>query len=211
MTVAAGCFVVLEGPEGAGKSTLLRALGARLTAAGTTHSLWREPGGTPLAEVARKAVLDPALRTGPVAELFLMLVARADLVAREIRPRLAAGEVVLADRFDLSTMAYQVAGRGLDAAAVRSANALATGGLHPDVTLVLDVDPATGAARQRAAGKSPDRMEQEDRAFHERVTASYRGAAGPGIVHLDATVSAELLAQAAWRALGAVRPDIFKT
>lgn len=211
MTVTPGCFVVLEGPEGAGKSTLIRTLGARLAAAGATHSLWREPGGTPLAEVARQAVLDPALHTGPVAELFLMLVARADLVAREIRPRLARGEVVLADRFDLSTMAYQVAGRGLDAAAVRNANTLATGGLVPDVTLVLDLDPATGAARQRAAGKSPDRMEREDRAFHDRVNASYRSADGPGVVHLDASVTPDALAAAAWRALGAVRPDIFQS
>jgi dTMP kinase len=209
VTTRPGCFVVLEGPEGAGKSTLLRALGARLMQAGVRHSLWREPGGTPVAEAARRVVLDPGLDVGPAAELFLMLTARADLVTKEIRPRLAAGEVVVADRYDLSTMAYQVAGRGLDAAAVRSANAIATGGLAPDLTLVLDVDVATGAERQRAAGKSPDRMEHEDRPFHERVTAAYRGATGAGIVHLDASVPPEALAQAAWRALGAVRPDIF--
>lgn len=209
MTVAAGCFVVLEGPEGSGKSTLIRALGARLTTAGVRHSLWREPGGTPVAEAARRVVLDPALDIGSAAELFLMLTARADLVTKEIRPRLAAGEVVLADRFELSTMAYQIAGRGLDPAAVRSANALATGGLTADITLVLDVDVAVGAERQRAAGKSPDRMEHEDRAFHERVTAAYRAATGRGIVHLDASAAPAAVADAAWRALAAVRPDIF--
>ncbi|HET7042423.1 MAG TPA: dTMP kinase [Gemmatimonadales bacterium] len=209
MKVAPGCFVVLEGPEGAGKSTLLRALGARLERLGRPHSLWREPGGTPVAEAARRVVLDPALAVGPASELFLMLAARADLVTTELRPRLAAGEVVIVDRFDLSTLAYQVAGRGLDGAAVRTANALATGGLAPEVTLVLDIDVALGAERQRAAGKSPDRMEHEDRAFHERVNAAYRAAAGPGIVHLDAAVDQDALAQAAWRALAAVRPDIF--
>jgi dTMP kinase len=209
MTTARGCFVVIEGPEGAGKSTLIRALGARLAAAKTAHVLLREPGGTPLAEVARKAVLDPSLETGPVAELFLMLTARADLVTKEIRPRLAAGEVVLADRFDLSTMAYQVAGRGLDADAVRVANRLATGGLVPEITLVLDLDVAAGVERQRAAGKSPDRMELERESFHQRVNAAYRAANGQGVVHLDAAAAPAAVADAAWRALHAVRPDIF--
>jgi dTMP kinase len=209
VSVAAGCFVVIEGPEGAGKSTLIRSIGARLQSAGRAHSLWREPGGTPVAEAARRAVLDPELKAGPVAELFLMLAARADLVSREIRPRLAAGEVVIADRFDLSTHAYQVAGRGLDAESVRSANALATGGLVPDITLVLDLEVEAGVARQRAAGKSPDRMELEAGSFHQRVNAAYRAAAGPGIVHLDAAGSPDQVADAAWAALGKVRPDIF--
>lgn len=209
MSGAAGCFVVIEGPEGAGKSTLIRAIGARLQAAGRAHSLWREPGGTPLAEAARRAVLDPALKAGPVAELFLMLTARADLVSREIRPRLAAGEVVVADRFDLSTHAYQVAGRGLDAAAVKNANALATGGLVPDITLVLDLDVEAGVARQRSAGKSPDRMELEAVSFHQRVNAAYRAATGPGIVHLDASGTPESVAEGAWAALRKVRSEIF--
>lgn len=209
MTISAGCFVVIEGPEGAGKSTLIRSIGTRLQAAGKAHSLWREPGGTPVAEAARRVVLDPVLEIGPSAELFLMLTARADLVSKEVRPRIARGEVVLADRYELSTMAYQIAGRGLDPAAVRSANVLATGGLTADVTLVLDVDVSVGAARQQAAGKSPDRMEHEDRAFHERVTAAYRAASGPGIVHLNATGTPESVAESAWAALKKVRPDIF--
>lgn len=208
--MAHGCFVVIEGPEGAGKSTLIRALGLRLAAAGRKHSLWREPGGTPLAEAARGAVLDPALHAGPVSELFLMLAARADLVTKELRPRLAQGEVVIADRYDLSTLAYQVAGRGLDEAAVRTANALATGGLRPDVTLVLDLDVAAGVARQRAAGKAPDRMELEQEGFHQRVNAAYRAATGPGVVHLDASGSPDEVAQGAWSALKGVRPDIFE-
>jgi len=209
MSAARGCFVVIEGPEGAGKSTLIRSLGARLQAAGKAHSLWREPGGTPVAEAARRMVLDPALVVGPASELFLMLTARADLVTRELRPRLGRGEVVIVDRFDLSTIAYQVGGRGLDPVAVRTANALATGGLTAEITLVLDVDVAVGAERQRVAGKSPDRMEHEDRAFHERVSATYRAATGPGIVHLDASGTPEVVAESAWAALKQVRPDIF--
>ena len=208
--MAHGCFVVIEGPEGAGKSTLIRALGARLAAAGRRHSLWREPGGTPLAEAARNAVLDPALHAGPVSELFLMLAARADLVTKELRPRIEAGEVVIADRYDLSTFAYQVAGRGLDEGAVRTANALATGGLRPDVTLVLDLEVSAGVARQRAAGKSPDRMEQEQEGFHQRVNAAYKSATGVGVVHLDASGSPERVAQGAWDALKGARPDIFE-
>lgn len=208
--MAAGCFIVIEGPEGAGKSTLIRTLGARLAAAGRKHSLWREPGGTPLAEAARRAVLDPSLHAGPVSELFLMLAARADLVTKELRPRVEAGEVVIADRYDLSTMAYQVAGRGLDESAVRTANALATGGLRPEVTLVLDLEVAAGVARQRAAGKSPDRMELEQEGFHQRVNAAYRGATGPGVVHIDAAGAAETVAEAAWAALRRARPDIFE-
>jgi dTMP kinase len=207
--MGAGCFVVIEGPEGAGKSTLIRALGSRLAAAGRVHTLVREPGGTPLAEAARRAVLDPEHRPGPVAELFLFLAARADLVSAVIRPALERGEVVIADRFDLSTMAYQVAGRGLDDGAVRQANELAKGGTSPDITLVLDLDPAAGRERQRSAGKAPDRMEQEDSAFHERLAAHYRAATGPGVEHLDAAVGTEALAAAAWRILAKHRPDLF--
>lgn len=194
-----GTFLVIEGPEGAGKSTLARELEARLRREGIPVLLVREPGGTPLAEGARALVLDPALATPPAAELFLMLAARADLVAGVIRPRLAEGWVVIADRFDLSTMAYQVAGRGLPRDGVVAANAIATGGLRPDLTLVLDLPPGTGEARQRAAGKSRDRMEREDPAFHDRVMREYREATGPAIAHLDASAPAAEVLEAAWR------------
>jgi dTMP kinase len=193
-----GFFLVVEGPEGAGKSTLVRALEARLTAEGHVVQMVREPGGTPLAEAARSLALDPASATGSGAELFLMLAARADLVEKVIRPRLAAGTVVVADRFDLSTMAYQVAGRGLAAEGVAAANRLATGGLTPDLTLVLDLPEGVGAARQAADRKRPDRMEREDPAFHRRVHDAYRAASGPGLVHLDAARSPAEVATAAW-------------
>ncbi|MGB7211634.1 MAG: dTMP kinase [Gemmatimonadales bacterium] len=193
-----GFFLVVEGPEGAGKTTLVAALDARLRAAGQVVKLVREPGGTPLAEAARALALDPGSHTGAGAELFLMLAARSDLVEKVIRPQLASGAVVVADRFDLSTMAYQVAGRGLARDAVAAANAVATGGLHPDLTLVLDIPPGVGAARQAADRKRPDRMEREQDAFHQRVSAAYRAATGPHIVHLDASRTPADVADEAW-------------
>lgn len=195
----AGLFVVVEGPEGAGKTTLVAGLARRLRQAGRDVLEVREPGGTPVAEAARQVVLDPALDCSAEAELFLILVARADLVAKVIRPWLArGGGVVVSDRFDLSTEAYQVAGRGLPRDAVRAANRLATGGLEPDVTLVLDVPPDVGRGRQAALGKAPDRLERADAAYHERVRAAFRAARGAGIVHLDATASADEVERAAW-------------
>jgi dTMP kinase len=199
MTAAAGLFVVVEGPEGAGKSTLVRALAARLAGEGRDVVAVREPGGTPLAEAARRLALEGSEALPAAVELFLVLAARADLVARVIRPALEAGRIVLADRFELSTMAYQVAGRGLPGDAVAAAARVATGGLVPDLVLVLDVPPALGLARQHASGKTPDRFEREDGEFHERVAATYRRASGPGVVHLDAGVAASVVAEAAWR------------
>lgn len=200
----AGTFVVVEGPEGAGKSTLVRALGGRLLAEGMQVLPVREPGGTPVAEAARKVALRSRHELSAAAELFLILAARADLVAQVIRPALEAGQVVLADRFDLSTRAYQVAGRGLAAHDVDAALRLATGGLVPDLTLVLDIPVEIGRERQRKARKVQDRFEREDDAFHERVLAAYRNAAGPGVVHLDATPSKKTVLDAAWRELQAV-------
>jgi dTMP kinase len=198
-----GLFVALEGPEGAGKSTLAAALVRRLRAAGREVIAVREPGGTPVAEAARVAFLEPAFDATPLAELFLLLAARADLVDKVIRPGLARGAVVVADRFDLSTEAYQIAGRGLEPGGVRAANRLATGGLRPDLTLVVDVPADVGLARQAAQGKVPDRLERADAAFHARVAAAFDAAAGPGVVHLDGTAPPDAVEDAAWRAVAA--------
>jgi dTMP kinase len=125
-------------------------------------------------------------------------------VRQVIRPALAAGHLVLADRFDLSTHAYQVAGRGLPADVVAAANGLATGGLVPDLTLVLDVPDGTGRARQVAAGKRTDRLDDEDPAFHARVSAAYLAARGPGVRHLDAGRAPAQVADDAWEAICAL-------
>src|SRR5712691_9310771 len=194
-----GLFIVVEGPEGAGKSTLVRWLAARLRADGRRVVAVRQPGGTPVAEAARKLALQFPHEVAPVAELFLFLAARADLVHHVIRPALEQGQVVVADRFDLSTIAYQVAGAGLPAAEVAQAIRLATGGLVPDVTLVLDVPVELGRERQRTARKVQDRIERQDDAFHARVREAYRRAQGPGVVHIDASLSRKAVQEAAWR------------
>jgi dTMP kinase len=200
-----GFFVVVEGPEGSGKSTLAQAL-AWMAAAGVSAVAVREPGGTSVAEMARRALLEADHPVAPIAELFLFLAARADLTAHVIRPALAAGKVVLADRYALSTEIYQVDGRGLDPALVVPANAAATGGLTPDLTLIVDLPPGVGRARQESAGKRLDRLDRESNGFHDRVCRAYLAVVGPGVRHLDGTLSADRLLEAAWTAVGAQPP-----
>ena len=206
-----GVLIAIEGPEGAGKTTLTRRLAGRLRDWGADVVEVREPGGTPVAEAARRLALDPALAVSPVAELFLMLAARADLVSSVIRPALDAGRVVVTDRFALSTEAYQVAGRGLPRDAVLEANRLATGELQPHLTIVLDLPSDVGRARQQAEGKSPDRMEREEAGWHHRVAQAFGRAAGDAIIHIDATPPAEQVEERAWEIvrdrLGETFPD----
>jgi dTMP kinase len=207
---AQGLFIVVEGPEGSGKSTLVRSLAARMSAAGQDPVVVREPGGTSVAESVRRALLEADHPVAPVAELFLFLAARADLTSQVLRPALGDGRVVLADRFTLSTEVYQVVGRGLDRGLVAAGNAAATGGLQPDVTLVLDLPPGVGRERQEAAGKALDRLDRESGEFHDRICRAYVAVTGPGIIHLDGTWSAERLLEAAWAAVRDVRPDLWR-
>jgi len=204
-----GFFLVLEGPEGAGKTTLAAGLAERLRALGQDPLLVREPGGTPLAEAIRASLLDPALSHDGPTELLYFATARADLVGRVIRPALGAGRVVISDRFTLSTEAYQIGGRGVRPELVRDVNLIATEGLQPDLTLVLDIPPDEGARRQARSGKAADRMEREDAAFHRRVAEWYLAAEGPGVRHLDASRRAAEVLDAAWAECRAVRPAAF--
>jgi dTMP kinase len=169
-----GVFIVLEGGEASGKSTQCRMLAAELDALPTF-----EPGATPVGAELRTILLgDTTDALAPWAEALLMIADRAQHVASVIEPSLAAGRHVVCDRYSGSTLAYQGSGRGLDVEQLRSMSAWATGGLEPDVVVLLDVPAAEAAARRRAAGAALDRMESEEDAFHERVADGFRWQAG---------------------------------
>ena len=204
-----GLFIVLEGPEGSGKSTLMEPLAARMRERGVEPVVVREPGSTRAAEIARQVLLDPEHPVGPVAELFLYLAARADLVQRVIEPALAAGRTVLSDRFAMTTEAYQMAGRGISPEVVLPANQAAAAGLRPDLTLIIDVPVEVGRARQDAAGKRLDRIERESPDFHSRVNDYYLAVRGDGVRHLDGRLPPDRLLQAAWAEVVRVAPERF--
>ncbi len=171
-------FITFEGTEGCGKSTQVRLLADRLRQLGYQVRTTREPGGCALADAIRRILLDPGSSDmDALTELFLYAAARAQHVAEVIRPALARGEIVLCDRFADATLAYQGYGRGLDIETIRHLNELATGGLQPDLTLLLELPLATGLERaiSRNSGAEQDegRFEQEALAFHERVRDGY--------------------------------------
>jgi dTMP kinase len=200
-----GLFISFEGGEGSGKSTQVERLAARLRARGSEPVVTREPGGTPLAEGIRALLLDPQRSPGPIAEAFLMEAARADLVERVIRPALAAGRIVLCDRYDDSTLAYQGAGRGLDLDLIERLNRAATGGLKPDLTLLFDLDPELGLARRASAPEATNRLDREPLEFYRRARDQYLALARrePGrFVLLDATLDAARLEAEVWSAVG---------
>lgn len=204
-----GLFIVFEGVEGAGKSTQLRRLASRLEQSGTAYRRVREPGGTEVGERIRETVLDPALDVEVETELLLMLAARAEFVRKIVRPALARGEVVLADRYQLSTFAYQGLARELGLERVRALNRFATGGLAPDATVLLLVDPSVGIARRGA--RPGDRMEREGDDFHRRVGEAYRELARtePDVVPVDGEAPVEAVGERIEAALAARWPELF--
>jgi len=171
-----GVFLTFEGGEGTGKSTQIERLGEHLQGKGFEVIVTREPGGTPVAEAARAILLDPELDPDPLSELFLLAAARRDLVERVIRPALSRGAVVLCDRYTDSSAVYQGIVGGLGREVVEEVNRLATGGLLPDRTFLLDLDPGLGMERTRrrsGAGGGSSRFDQKPLEFHRRVRDGY--------------------------------------
>ena len=188
--------MAFEGGEATGKTTQARLLAERLGAV-----LTREPGGTEVGERVRELVLDPAVRVDVRAEALLMAAARAQHVAEVIEPALAAGRHVVTDRFTASSLAYQGVGRGLGVDEVAGLSSYATGGLEPDMVLLLDLPLETAAAR---LSNEPDRLEREGAPFHARVSAAFRQLAGAdparwAVVPADGTV--DEVAAKVWEAV----------
>jgi dTMP kinase len=164
-------LITVEGLDGAGKTTLIAALARELEARGAPVLVLREPGGVEVSERIRALLADPALEIDPRAEALLYAAARAQLVAEQLRPLLEAGDTVLLDRFVDSSLAYQGAGRRLGVEEIRALNEFGTGGLRPDRTLLLRIDPAAGLAR--ISERPADRLEREDGGFFAAVAAAY--------------------------------------
>ena len=174
-----GFFITVEGIEGSGKSTQIKLLARYLETGGRAVTLTREPGGTPIGDEVRKILLDPVhTALDPKAELLLYAASRAQHIREIILPALEAGRIVLCDRFSDATLAYQGYGRGLDRELIRSLDHVATGGLRPDLTLLLDIETANGLSRARGRNSSSGldaeaRFENEALSFHERVRKGY--------------------------------------
>lgn len=220
MTVRPGALVVLEGAEGVGKTTQLRRLVAQLAADAIPHVAVREPGGTPVGDQIRRLLLDPAMHVVPRAEALLFMASRAQLVESVVQPAIDAGQFVVADRFFLATYAYQIMGRGLDAEGVRGANAFATGGLVPGVTLLLDLPDGEGFTRISARGEH-DRIERSGEPFHTRVANAFRAFARPEwqaahpecgpVVLVDARGTEQDVSDRIWAELQRRWPETFRS
>ena len=169
-----GLFVTFEGVEGSGKSSRCRCLIQALQNTGSETVFTREPGGPDVSERIRSILLNPEFDVPPLTELMLYFASRAANVDRVIRPALKRGAIVLCDRFSDATFAYQGWGRGLPIDGMRAANVLATSGLKPDLTILMDLDPEEGFRRMNISGRKLDRIEMEDISFHRRVRDGYR-------------------------------------
>lgn len=210
-------LIVLEGAEGAGKTTQVARLAKRIAGAGHQVVSFREPGGTKLGEILRTAVLHTDIDITPAAESLLFMASRAQLTAQEIAPALRRGATVLLDRFFLSSYAYQVAGRQLAEDLVVDANRLATGGLVPDLTLLLSLPVAQGLARAKTRS-GHDRIERADAGFHERVARGFAEFATPAwqkkhpeagpIAVVDASGSVDDVERRVTAAVGAKLPKL---
>ena len=197
----AGCFITFEGTEGCGKSTHIKKLARRLEAEGHTVRTLREPGGTESGESIRQLLKHGPEELTAEAELLLMNASRAQLVREVIRPAIAAGEIVLCDRFYDSTTVYQGTGRGLDAAQVQAVIDFAVGDTRPDLTLLLQI-PLKTSEERRARRSETDRFEQADRTFFERIEAGYTAlaAAEPDRIRvIEADQTLDTVAAAIWR------------
>jgi dTMP kinase len=166
-------LITIEGVDGTGKTTLARALVEALRARGSGVELLREPGGVQASERIRELVKDPALTIGDRTEALLYAAARAQLVEERLAPALAAGQTVILDRFVDSSLAYQGGGRQLGVEAIAALNSFATGGLTPDRTLLLTLDPGIASARATERGEAPDRLELAGDEFFARVHHTY--------------------------------------
>jgi dTMP kinase len=204
-----GRLITIEGVDGAGKTTLAAGLLEALARSGVPARLLREPGGVQTSEAVRTLVKDARLTVGARAEALLYAAARAQLVEEALAPALATGEWVLLDRFVDSSLAYQGGGRGLGIEPVRELNLFATGGLEPDRTLLLTLDPASAQARADARGEAPDRIEQGGAEFFRRVADAYQqlAAAEPQRIRvLDASLPPEQVVARALDALADLLP-----
>lgn len=178
MAARRGTFIVLEGPDKSGKSTQAALLAKHFKSRRIPCLHTREPGGTSFAEAIRRILLSPKHRVDPIAELLLYEAARAQHTSERIRPALRAGETVISERYTLATLAYQGHARGLPLPLIRTLNRIATGGLEPDLTLVLDVPESEFRSRDRA--RRHDRLERESSLFRRRVREGYRKLARNG-------------------------------
>lgn len=169
-----GKFITFEGPEGCGKSTQIRLLSESLTKQGRTVLTTREPGGTDVGEEIREILMNPEhVELTDLTEVFLYEAARAQLVNEVIIPALDSEHIVLCDRFSESTLAYQGYGGKISVEWIQKIDQMVRGGLSPDLTLFIDVDPEVGLKRARASEKGIDRLEEKDLEYHKRVYQGY--------------------------------------